>query len=382
MGAGNPHTRKAWTHALTDHAEGMSIGIIHAVGVVRNDTMVGTITGGAAATFSFEGSEAVKLTWPLGRELLQFDADVMALARSAEALAMLFTEDNPPPDLLYLLSPSTSALQAVKNPRSKLASKAALMFHQSLTTITLRHSYVRYHLVWTPLDEELEGQKEARTRALEASRIDPPDGYNRVQSAAFQKKRARDNAYFRWSQEWYLARAKNKLQLSATGLPLDGHAHTHAILAPPDGRNHPLWSKAVDCERDNKGRRIPSRPLYTRRTTSTTIQLAVDHAFTGSYAKRFRPSDPLESQGCPCGRGLRTPTHIILHCARHMQHRLNAAISGHYSPLPFNRLFTTKKGAERLLNFIQSSHAGTQPETGPPPPPHYVPEPDVPPEPD
>ena len=34
------------------------------------------------------------------------------------------------------------------------------------------------------------------------------------------------------------------------------------------------------------------KPTYHRRQTSTVFQLAVDHAFTGSYAKRFRPLDP------------------------------------------------------------------------------------------
>lgn len=43
--------------------------------------------------------------------------------------------------------------------------------------------------------------------------------------------------------------------------------------------------------KDAKGRKL-KRPLYSRRTTSTALQLAVDHAFTGSYASRFRPADP------------------------------------------------------------------------------------------
>jgi hypothetical protein len=177
------------------------------------------VAGGAAAIFLFEGSERTGLTWPLGQ------------AHSAEALpvalAMLFNDDVPPPPppiILYLLWSSTSALQAIMNSRSsKSASKAALMFHhwQSLTTITLHHSYVRYQLVWTSLDEELEGQMVTRTLALEASRIDPLDGANRVQSAAFQKKRARDHAFMRWDMEWHFSRAQNTLKISATGIPPD-----------------------------------------------------------------------------------------------------------------------------------------------------------------
>jgi hypothetical protein len=45
-------------------------------------------------------------------------------------------------------------------------------------------------------------------------------------------------------------------------------------------------------EKDDRGKKT-KRPLYSRRTTSTAFQLAVDHAFTGSYAKRFRPADPV-----------------------------------------------------------------------------------------
>ena len=94
----------------------------------------------------------------------------------------------------------------------------------------------------TPLDEELVGQREAREWALESSKRDPPSGSNRVQSAAFQKARAREEAFLKWTLEWYLQRGKSTLQLNATELPLDGHAHTHAILAPPDGHNHALWT--------------------------------------------------------------------------------------------------------------------------------------------
>ena len=218
--------------------------------------------------------------------------------------------------------------------------------------------------------------------ALEASRLDPPDGSNRVQSAAFQKARARETAFLKWSLEWYFQRARNTLNINAGGGPLDGHAHTFAITDPPNSHNHPLWTRAIDCHRDEKGRKILTKPLYTRRTTSTALQLAVNHAFTGSYTKRFRPADPPESHTCHCGYGLRTPRHIIIHCARHTQQRINTAIIGTRPPISFTKLFTTKRGAARLLDFIQLTGVGTRPETGPIPPSNLVPEPDVPPEPD
>jgi hypothetical protein len=189
---------------------------------------------------------------PDGRELLQFDADTMALARAVEALVILYSDEVPPPTILYLISTSMPVLQAVQNPRSQSASKAVLMFHQSLTSLTLCHPLFRLVLVWAPLDEDLGRQAQTRDMAREASRIDPPNGDNRIQSAAFQKARARECAYGSWSMEFYFAHAKNQLQINATGAPLDGHAHTHAIIHPPDGSN---IRKTLKCEfrviRDN-----------------------------------------------------------------------------------------------------------------------------------
>ena len=62
------------------------------------------------------------------------------------------------------------------------------------------------------------------------------------------------------------------------GTPV-GAAYTHAITQPPSEKHHPLWKAAVDMEKDEFGRKT-KRPLYRRRTTSTALQLAVDHAFT------------------------------------------------------------------------------------------------------
>ncbi|KAH9013861.1 hypothetical protein EDB85DRAFT_2215768, partial [Lactarius pseudohatsudake] len=157
------------------------------------------------------------------------------------------------------------------------------------------------------------------------------------------------------------------------GLPPEGHAHTHVLLRPPDGNNHPLWTAATDCEWDDKNRKILSRPLYKRRSTSTAFQLAVDHAFTGSYAARFRPNDPPNSVTCPCGWGLRDPPHLIPSCPRFFNNRIDSGVSGQYWPLTYSQLFTTSKGTKRLMDYLQSSRAGSQPEFGPLPPP---PEPD------
>jgi hypothetical protein len=110
--------------------------------------------------------------------------------------------------------------------------------------------------------------------------------------------RARRRAFLNWEKDYWLARAHNDLQVDTTGLPSDGAAYQYAISQPPSEKNHPLWSAATVMEKDERGRKT-RHPLFSRRTTSTTLQLAVDHAFTGSYAKRFRPLVLRFAKRCP-----------------------------------------------------------------------------------
>ena len=105
----------------------------------------------------------------LCNSLLQFNADAFALAKMAQALALYYTDEVTPPQTLYICSLSTSALLAVSNPKSQSVASAAQMFHQSLTMLTLWHPDPTYILVWTPLDDELSGQREARAWAQVAS---------------------------------------------------------------------------------------------------------------------------------------------------------------------------------------------------------------------
>ena len=325
----------------------------------------GQMAGGLGATFSVAGSPLSLLGWGAGSHLTQFDADVAALTKTAQALAIFYTRGVPTPTDIFLFSTSMSALQAVSNPRSTTAHEHALLFHQSLTTLTSTHAHIRYFLVWTPVDELLEGQRVACVLAKEACLYTPPDGLHKVQSAAFQKARARERAFQQWAQEWYFARAQNALQLRATGRPLDGAAFTHAILEPPSGGNHPLWDAAVEVEKDNMGRKT-RKPKYSRRTTSMALQLAVDHAFTGSYVARFRPLDPPESQYCPCGALWRDPPHLTLLCPRFASEHRNLDIANFHRTLPFRALFSSKKHAHLLLRLIAATSLTTHPETGPP----------------
>ena len=67
------------------------------------------------------------------------------------------------------------------------------------------------------------------------------------------------------------------------------NAYVYAITQPPSTNHHRPWKEAPEVETDDRGRK---RLVHHRRTTWTALQLAVDHAFTGSYASTFRPSDP------------------------------------------------------------------------------------------
>jgi hypothetical protein len=74
-----------------------------------------------------------------------------------------------------------------------------------------------------------------------------------LQSAAYQKDRARRRAFHQWELEYHLARVCNDLQVSATGLPLDRAAYQYVISQPPSEVNHPLWTATVAMEKDKRG---------------------------------------------------------------------------------------------------------------------------------
>jgi hypothetical protein len=168
---------------------------------------------------------------------------------------------------------------------------------------------------------------------------DLPNGMDRILSAAYQKDRACRRAFHQWELDYHLARAHNDLQISATGIPLDRAAYQYAISQPPSKVNHPLWSMAVAMEKDKRGRKT-RRPLFPWRTTSTALQLAVDHAFTRSYASKFRPLDPPSSLTCPCGHHLRNPHHLIRGCHLHYLTRISCLITTRGCTLSLIQLFS------------------------------------------
>ena len=148
--------------------------------------------------------------------------------------------------------------------------------------------------------------------------------------------------------------------------------YQHAISSPPAEVHHPLWREATKTQLDVFGRKS-KRPLYRRHITSTALQLAVDHAFTGSYAARFRPSDPPETLSCPCGSRTRDPSHIILICPLFHEARALTKIVTPSHSLTLHQLLTESKFIPRFLLFLDitraaarppvfSTHKGTDPE--------------------
>ena len=172
--------------------------------------------------------------------------------------------------------------------------------------------------MWSSEDLELDGRTLSRRLSAEACQCGHRDDLNRVQSAAFQKERARQVAFINWSAEWSIQSTQRGYSGGRGVQPPDFGDETwvRTHLPPPQGNpllrlrtdSHPSpkWgtpSALASGHGEGERRQGPLNrtPLYSRRTTSTALQLAVDHAFTGTYVVRFRPGDPEEASACPGG---------------------------------------------------------------------------------
>ncbi|KAF8263111.1 hypothetical protein EI94DRAFT_1741793 [Lactarius quietus] len=267
-------------------------------------------------------------SWTQGESVKQFDVDCFGLAKTVEALTQCFTFETAL-EITYIFSPSSSALQAVINPQSKSVQQAVLLFHFSLTSFTTAHPLSRIILVWTPQDYTLERQTMAWALVKAACCLTPPEGLNQIQLAAYQKDRARIKAFEAWARDW-----QKDHTIRESGNKPQSFAYSHALTRPLDGNNHPLWQAAMDHKKDNKGRK---KYTYSRRTTSTALQVAVDHAFTRTYVTCFCPSDPPEAPA--------------------------SKINFFGQLVPFCKILgPNKKNTMHLLTFIQESSAFTCPE--------------------
>ena len=181
----------------------------------------------------------------------------------------------------------------------------------------------------------------------------------RINSVAFQKDLARVKAFEEWVQDWCKDHAAR-----ATGQKPHSFMFDHTLTRPPDGNNHSLWSAAVEMVKDDKGKKT-RKPIYTRRVTSAAFQIAIDHAFTGTYVTRFRTNDPPENARCPCGAASCSPQHITHQCHHFTWERAAAGINYYGRMVPFRKIFgPMKKNASQILKFIQESGAFMRPEIG------------------
>ena len=362
MGVTTPSRRKEWIRDLTISCETLNMLLVHtAAKLVTRQLDEEVVVGGAAAVFSAGGSPWTQSGWTIGSDLTQFDADVVALAKAVEVFSDFYctTGAPPPPSHSFLLCSSSSAILAVTNPRSTKAHSYAMRFHFALTKFFLLFSNTTFTIVWAPFDVTLTGSRLASFIAEEAALGTPPDGLDRIQSAAFQKERARKLAFRNWERDYYLDRTLEAFNFRWLGIP-PTHTYQHAIVSPPAETHHPLWWEATRTQLDVFGRKS-KRPIYRRHTTSTALQLAVDHAFTGSYASRFRPADPPETLSCPCGSHTRDPSHIILDCPLFHEARALTKIATPSHTLTLRQLLTDSKFVPRLLQFLDITRAAARP---------------------
>ena len=234
-----------------------------------------------------------------------------------------------------------------------------MRFHQALTKFFLLFSHTSLTIAWAPFDVTLTGSRLVSYIAEEAAFGTPPDRLDRIQSAAFQKERARKIAFRNWERDYYLDRTLEAFNFRWLGTP-PTHTYQHAIISPPAETHHPLWREATKTQLDIFGHKS-KRPVYRRHTTSTALQLAVDHAFTGSYAARFRPSDPPETLQCPCSSRSRDPSHIILDCPLFDETRTLTRIVTTSHSLTLRQLMSDAKYIPRLLQFLDHTQAAARP---------------------
>jgi hypothetical protein len=205
MGTTHPKQRKEWVDGLYSTTTPFTGAIIRVASTISNKGRPDNRVVGAAAAVLSQGGDRAELerSWCMGVEVTQFDVDVFALAKTAEWLVSYYTIVVPPTDI-YLLSGNHSALQFITKADSLVNQRAALLFKDSLTTFFSKEANrdTRFHLVWAPVSRQREQDNKARARVMEAIQVAPLAGLNRVQSAAFLKRVARQRAYNNWLAEW------------------------------------------------------------------------------------------------------------------------------------------------------------------------------------
>lgn len=133
----------------------------------------------------------------------------------------------------------------------------------------------------------------------------------------------------------------------------DSFAYEYALTNPPNGHNHSLWKAAVD--------KTDGVHCFSRHATTTALCLAVGHAFTSDYARRFRTDIPEEENHCICGFPDHSFHHLLYDCPRHTQAHLTAGGNRRWdneSPLFY---FRDIHSSRQFLEFLQIPRAAFLP---------------------
>ena len=213
--------------------------------------------------------------------------------------------------------------------------------------------------MWSPPQRLQVTDDTAQFKVLATCCLTPCASLNRVQSTAHSKAVARERAFSLWAQDW---EAKRR---ATPGTP--SWAYENALIHPPDGSNHPLWTAAVATNKDpDTGWRVPH---CTRHTTSMALCFAIGHAFTSDYMVRFRPDIPLDQLACSRGWPTHSFDHLILHCPLgqtawsavfHASTYRDANVCRVPWRLTSPHKFFTRR-AEVFVAYIHLSHAGFKP---------------------
>ena len=122
-----------------------------------------------------------------------------------------------------------------------------------------------------------------------------------------------------------------------------------------------FWVAATSTTTDPAtGRRLP---LFSRHTTSTALRLAVGHAFTSEYTRRFRPDLEEGELACPCGWPDHSFYHLLYECRLHRVARRTANPLLRWTSEPPDYYLSTTHGGFVFCEFLQHSHAAFKPPT-------------------
>ncbi|KAF8261662.1 hypothetical protein EI94DRAFT_1809968 [Lactarius quietus] len=265
------------------------------------------VAGAAVVMTTFGGGGELQnqvQQWCLGTEVTQFDVDLFALAKAAEWVEQYY-RTRAPPSHIYILAGNLSALQTITDIRTLIHQNTVLLFHKALTSFFSQHWDVKLWLTWSPPVRTRSQVTLARTAALGACTITPRALLSSIHSPSHQKAAARKRAFHMWKTEWLEKRRADQHT---------SFAREYALTRPPDGKNHPLWLGVDKATVD-----------VTRHTTSTALRLAVGHAFTSDYTKRFRPDIPPDELYCECGFTDCSWFHLVYDCPRFEEARTTAA---------------------------------------------------------